>query len=66
VTGANQEHGIITTKDKAPFDFDTYPIGTHLRILPNHSCMTAAAYEQYNVVDGSDEIIETWQRCNGW
>ncbi|MDG1996598.1 MAG: alanine racemase [Emcibacteraceae bacterium] len=66
VTGANQEHGIITTKDGSPFDFDALPIGTRLRILPNHSCMTAAAYDQYNVIDDSDEIIETWQRCNGW
>lgn len=66
VTGANQEHGIITTKDGSSFDFNTFFIGSQLRILPNHSCMTAAAYEQYNVVDGSDEIMETWQRCNGW
>jgi D-serine deaminase-like pyridoxal phosphate-dependent protein len=66
VTGANQEHGIITTRDGSNIDFDAYPIGTLLRILPNHSCMTAAAYDHYNVVDGSDEIIETWQRCNGW
>lgn len=66
VTGANQEHGIITTKDGSEFDFDAYPIGTRLRILPNHSCMTAAAYDCYNVIDDSEEISETWQRCNGW
>ena len=66
VKGANQEHGIITTKDGSDFNFKQFPIGTKLRILPNHACMTAAAYEQYNVVDGSDEINETWQRCNGW
>lgn len=66
VTGANQEHGIITTKDGSKFNFGGFPIGTLLRILPNHSCMTAAAYDHYNVVEGNDEIIETWQRCNGW
>ncbi|MBT6035183.1 MAG: DSD1 family PLP-dependent enzyme, partial [Kordiimonadaceae bacterium] len=66
VTGANQEHGIITTKDGSAFNFDTFPIGTRLRILPNHSCMTAAAYDKYNVVKGSDEIVEIWARCNGW
>ncbi|MBL4602485.1 MAG: alanine racemase [Emcibacteraceae bacterium] len=66
VTSANQEHGIITTKDGSEFDFSAYPIGTQLRILPNHSCMTAAAYNEYNVIDGSSEIVETWQRCNGW
>jgi len=66
VTGANQEHGIITTKDGTPFDFNLFTIGTRLRILPNHSCMTAAAYEQYNVVDGGNKIVATWARCNGW
>lgn len=66
VTGANQEHGLITTKDGTDFDFAAFRIGTHLRILPNHSCMTAAAYYHYNVVDGDREVIETWQRCNGW
>lgn len=66
VSGANQEHGIITTQDSSPFDFDRFPIGTRLRILPNHACMTAAAYEKYNVVDGNREIVEIWNRCNGW
>lgn len=66
VSGANQEHGIITTKDDSAFDFNRFPIGTRLRILPNHACMTAAAYEQYNVVDGGREIVELWNRCNGW
>lgn len=66
VTGANQEHGLITTKDGSDLDFAGFPIGTHLRILPNHACMTAAAYDLYNVVEDGQEIIETWQRCNGW
>lgn len=66
VSGANQEHGIITTQDSSEFDFARFPIGKRLRILPNHACMTAAAYEKYNVIDGGHEIVETWSRCNGW
>ncbi|WDU59892.1 alanine racemase [Pseudemcibacter aquimaris] len=66
VTGANQEHGIITTKDGSDFNFASYPIGTRLRILPNHACMTAAAYDEYNVVDNGTDVIDTWSRCNGW
>ncbi|MBT5186394.1 MAG: DSD1 family PLP-dependent enzyme [Kordiimonadaceae bacterium] len=65
VESANQEHGLITTNNGG-IDFDSYPIGTKLRILPNHSCMTAAAYDSYNVIDGDREIMETWSRCNGW
>ena len=38
-----------------------------VRILPNHACMTAAAHGAYHVVaDGSDEVLETWDRVNGW
>lgn len=66
VKSANQEHGIITTQDGNDVDFKQFPIGTKLRILTNHACMTAAAYEQYNVIDETDEVSEIWQRCNGW
>ena len=66
VLGANQEHGLITTIDGSDIDFDKFPIGSRLRILPNHSCMTAGAYDTYNIVDSGQEIVETWERCNGW
>ncbi|MCP5381855.1 MAG: alanine racemase [Kordiimonadaceae bacterium] len=65
VIGANQEHGLISTKN-GDLDFEKFPIGTKLRILPNHACMTAAAYDTYNVMENDNEISEQWQRCNGW
>lgn len=65
VDGANQEHGMITST-KGQINFARFPIGSQLRILPNHSCMTAAAHDHYYVVDGDDEVAETWSRCNGW
>jgi D-serine deaminase-like pyridoxal phosphate-dependent protein len=37
-----------------------------VRVLPNHSCFTAAAYEGYHVVAGSDEVEAEWPRVNGW
>lgn len=58
-----QEHGVIHVSD--PQLFAQLPIGTLLRILPNHACMTAAAYNHYHVIERS-EIIALWQRCNGW
>ncbi|MEE4218990.1 MAG: alanine racemase [Xanthomonadales bacterium] len=64
VVAANQEHGMIDLP--AGFQFDQFPVGSQLRILPNHACMTAAAHGHYNVVDGDDLIIDRWQRCNGW
>ena len=66
VKGANQEHGIITTQDGTDLDYDKFFIGTKLRILPNHACMTAAAYDSYNVINQKENKIEKWSRCNGW
>jgi len=63
VDKANQEHGIISNHD-GKVDFDRFPIGTRLRILPNHACMTAAAHTHYHAL--IDEQCETWPRINGW
>jgi D-serine deaminase-like pyridoxal phosphate-dependent protein len=65
VESANQEHGIITS-NVGEINFDDFPIGSLLRILPNHSCMTAAAHTGYNVVDKDGKNTEFWQRCQGW
>ena len=59
-----QEHGIVTSE--APLPFDKLAVGTKVRVAPNHSCLTAAAYDRYYVVDGSDEIVAEWDRVNGW
>jgi D-serine deaminase-like pyridoxal phosphate-dependent protein len=65
VSATNQEHGIVTARSGA-IDFDRFPIGSRLRILPNHACATAAAYDRYFVTDGGDEIVAVWDRVNGW
>ncbi|MGQ8363974.1 alanine racemase [Glaciecola sp. 1036] len=63
VNKVNQEHGIIQLKSAQ--DFARFPIGTQLLILPNHACMTAAAYEEYKVLNDG-QIEATWPRVNGW
>ena len=65
VSSTNQEHGIITSRSGS-IDFDRFPVGSRLKILPNHACATAAAYERYFVTDGGDRIEQTWDRVNGW
>ena len=64
VFAANQEHGMIELPEGS--DFAAYPVGSQLRILPNHACMTAAAHDGYFVVAGDDRVITRWARCNGW
>ncbi|MBL4667216.1 MAG: alanine racemase, partial [Sneathiella sp.] len=66
VTSTNQEHGLISLEGTA-YALEDFPIGSQLRILPNHVCITAAAYTGYHVI-GSDtgEISAYWPRHNGW
>ena len=66
MSGANQEHGIISRTDGAPMRWDAHPVGSMLRILPNHACATAAQYGEYVVVQGSPDVTARWERLNGW
>ena len=65
VSSTNQEHGIITSRCGS-IDFDRFPVGRRLKILPNHACATAAAYDRYFVTNGDDRIVGVWNRVNGW
>ncbi|MCG8548087.1 MAG: alanine racemase [Alphaproteobacteria bacterium] len=65
VDATSQEHGLISGRS-TDIDFERYPIGSRLRIYPNHVCMTAAAYDNYVVVDDRNEITAQWPRVNGW
>ena len=64
IEDAYQEHGVVTSS--APLPFDKLRVGTKVRVAPNHSCLTAAAYDKYYVVNGSREIVAEWDRVNGW
>lgn len=65
VSSTNQEHGIITARSGA-IDFSRFPIGSRVKILPNHACATAAAYDRYFVTDDGEKIVDVWERVNGW
>jgi len=66
VSEVHQEHGLIAAPDGEGLPFDLHPIGSRVRILPNHICMTAAAHERYHVTDGKKNVLEVWERTNGW
>lgn len=65
VESANQEHGIITAVS-GDLDWSRFPVGGRVRILPNHACATAAAYDRYFVTGGGERIEDVWERVNGW
>ena len=66
VVSTNQEHGIVGRRGGGALDAAQYPVGTLLRVLPNHACATAAQHDRYHVVDGSAQIAAVWPRFSGW
>ena len=54
----SQEHGKIATTAHLP-------VGTRLRVVPNHSCLTAAMYDRYHVVEAG-RVMAEWAPVRGW
>ncbi|MGF6508246.1 D-serine deaminase-like pyridoxal phosphate-dependent protein [Paraburkholderia sp. 32] len=64
---ANQEQGIIAVRSGSGASLPHLPIGSLVRILPNHACATAAQHAHYELIrTGSREIAAQWQRFQGW
>jgi len=55
LSSLSQEHGKITTASE-----HSLKPGDRLRIIPNHSCLTANLFEHYHVVQG-DSVVEKWK-----
>jgi D-serine deaminase-like pyridoxal phosphate-dependent protein len=62
---ANQEHGILALRPGSGATLPELPVGTLLRILPNHACATAAQHDRYRVTSG-DRVTAVWPRFSGW
>lgn len=58
----SQEHGKVRCTPEAA---RRHPVGSRLRILPNHACMVAAHHDRLHVVDGGD-VVEVWRPMRGW
>jgi D-serine deaminase-like pyridoxal phosphate-dependent protein len=63
VESVSQEHGTITVKDTAIFN--RLKVGSRVRILANHSCLTAAQHDFYHVLDDG-KIVDRWKIYGGW
>lgn len=66
VSSANQEHGIVSLRADADGAMPDLPVGTRLRILPNHACATAAQHDRYNVLPLDGGPMQIWPRFGGW
>ena len=56
-----EEHAIVTSV--SPIDI---PIGSRLRVVPNHSCATANLHARMIVLEG-DNVVDAWSiDARGW
>ncbi len=67
VADANQEQGIVALRPGSAAALPELPLGTRLRILPNHACATGAQHDRYEVVQDSEgKLLGQWGRFRGW
>ncbi|KAK6205270.1 putative serine dehydratase domain-containing protein [Scheffersomyces amazonensis] len=59
----SQEHGILVPGSN---NCTFIPIGTQVRIIPQHACITAASHPWYYVVDDSGVVVDIWVPFRGW
>ncbi|MFI5312116.1 MAG: alanine racemase [Gemmatimonadales bacterium] len=63
LASVSQEHGFVS----GPKDSDVrgrFKIGERLRVMPNHSCLTAAMFDEYWVVRG-EKVTDRWRILRG-
>ena len=51
LTALSQEHGIVNRH---------LPVGSKVRVVPIHSCLAAACFDEYFVVDG-EQVVDRWK-----
>lgn len=64
---ANQEHGVLQWTGAPGVDLaQRFPLGSLLRVLPNHACATAAQHPAYAVQPADGGPLQRWERFSGW
>lgn len=63
VTSLSQEHGEIHAEDAS--DIERFKVGTRVRILANHACLTAAQHSHLNILENG-RIVDRWETIKGW
>ncbi|XP_067109776.1 D-serine dehydratase [Osmerus mordax] len=59
-----QEHGRVESIS-GKLDYDRFPLGSLLTIIPYHSCATAMMHPVYHVHSGG-RLVERWTPTRGW
>lgn len=64
----SQEMVLVRPKDpNTTFPFQNFALGSIVNLLPNHSCLAAACFDKYHVIDDpscafspDEEIVDEW------
>jgi D-serine deaminase-like pyridoxal phosphate-dependent protein len=59
VASVSQEHGLIRAAAPAAIE-GKFKVGERLEIVPNHSCLTEAHFDEYVVIEGG-RMIDRWK-----
>jgi D-serine deaminase-like pyridoxal phosphate-dependent protein len=65
VAEVHQEHGLIAAAE-GELPWDSLPIGTKVRVLPNHACLTVAPFDRYHIDQGDGLADVEWTKVSGW
>ncbi|MDT7808417.1 MAG: hypothetical protein QOJ70_2230 [Acidobacteriota bacterium] len=63
VGSLSQEHGEVFVDDERLLN--TLRVGARVRVLANHSCLTAAQHAHYQVLEGG-RVVDRWEIERGW
>jgi D-serine deaminase-like pyridoxal phosphate-dependent protein len=63
VTSLSQEHGEVFVEDERLLD--ALGVGARVRVLANHSCLTAAQHSHYHVLEAG-RVVDRWEILRGW
>ncbi|KAL2211341.1 hypothetical protein CC79DRAFT_1353432 [Sarocladium strictum] len=66
----SQEHGVLRWRNE-PDQMIPLEFGQKIRIWPNHACVAGAGFDKYFIIDSrrqghEDDVVDVWQRWNGW
>ena len=59
VATLSQEHGVIRAESPAVLE-GRFRVGEQVEIVPNHSCLTAALFDEYHVVE-DHRVVDRWK-----
>ncbi|ANZ74570.1 BA75_00187T0 [Komagataella pastoris] len=60
----SQEHGILFPSEEGS-NCEFIPLGTKIKIVPQHNCIAAAAFPWYFVIE-EDTVVDIWVPFHGW